>query len=81
MSRSEALNSSQKPSQVRDNILTYLRKRPGATVREVGDAVGLRSSSSAFYQLGILEEKGLIKRKICPRCDGKIWSVNGEEKS
>jgi predicted transcriptional regulator len=75
--RSEAHGSVTNPSQVRDDILDYLEERPGATVREVGEAVGLRSSSSAFYQLGILEENGQIKREICPTCSAKIWTING----
>lgn len=32
------------------------------TVREIGSLVGLRSSSSVFYHLEILEELGKIKK-------------------
>jgi SOS-response transcriptional repressor LexA len=32
------------------------------TIREIGDGIGLKSTSSVHRYLGILEEKGLIKR-------------------
>ncbi len=48
-------------------VLTYLseyQEQRGypPSVREIGDAVGLASSSSVQHQLKALEEKGLIKR-------------------
>lgn len=58
-----------------DNILDFLREKPGATVREVGEAVGLRSPASSFYQLGRLEEKGLLRRVACPLCTAQMWTV------
>lgn len=58
-----------------DRILDFLREKPGATVREVGEAVGLRSPASSFYQLGRLEEKGLLRRVNCPLCAAQMWTI------
>lgn len=38
------------------------RNRYSPTIREIGDAVGLHSSSSVHRYLTVLQEKGLIKR-------------------
>ncbi|MFD3890768.1 LexA family protein [Streptomyces microflavus] len=40
----------------------------GPTIRQVGARVGLSSTSSVAYQLGQLEERGLISRT------GRRWS-------
>ncbi|WP_331752563.1 hypothetical protein [Streptomyces sp. NBC_00829] len=32
------------------------------SIRQIGEAVGLSSTSSVVYQLGRLEDRGLIKR-------------------
>lgn len=50
-----------------ESILDYIKseiKSHGIppTVRDIGNAVGLSSTSSVFAQLNILEEKGYIKR-------------------
>jgi repressor LexA len=45
-------------------IVRYCQERGyPPTVREIGKAVGLRSSCSVHYHLKKLEEKGLIRRK------------------
>lgn len=53
-------------------ILTYLREYPHSyppTIREIGAAVGLKSSASVHDYLTKLEAQGLIERKPnCPRC-------------
>ncbi len=53
-------------------ILSYLRDYPHAyppTIREIGEAVGLRSSATVHEHLTKLEAQGLIERKPkCPRC-------------
>jgi repressor LexA len=48
-------------------VLEYLREYVAEhgyppSIREVGDAVGLTSSSSVAYQLRVLEERGYIRR-------------------
>lgn len=40
----------------------------GPTIRQIGASVGLSSTSSVAYQLGQLEERGLISRT------GRDWS-------
>lgn len=50
------------------HIVRYIRERitndgEAPTVREIGDAVGLRSDSAVHYQLGQCEEKGAITRE------------------
>lgn len=62
-----------------DRILAYLQEKPGATVREVGEAVGLRSPASTWDALGRLEEKGLLKRLPCPTCGALAWLITEEE--
>lgn len=64
-----------------NRILAYLREKPGATVREVGEAVGLRSPASTWDALGRLEEKGLLKRLPCPTCGALAWLITKEEAS
>jgi repressor LexA len=55
----------------RQAILQFL-KQPHTfppTIREIGEAVGLRSSSTVYVHLRSLEKEGLIKRQPgCPRC-------------
>ncbi|MFD9306823.1 LexA family protein [Streptomyces sp. NPDC060048] len=41
----------------------------GLTVRDLGERVGLSSSSSAFYQLGQLEKKRFLRRS------GSAWTT------
>ena len=59
-------------SQKQAAILAFLHKYPhpySPTVREIGEAVGLRSSSTVHSYLIKLENQGLIERKLgCPRC-------------
>jgi repressor LexA len=55
------------PTQRQEQILRALRTwiaehGEGPTVREIGDIVGLSSTGSVAYQLGRLEEQGLISR-------------------
>lgn len=56
----------------RKAILEYLRHYPHSyapSVREIGSAVGLSSSSSVHAHLKKLEESGYIERQQkCPRC-------------
>ncbi|SMC62942.1 MarR family transcriptional regulator [Sporomusa malonica] len=53
-------------------IINFLREYPPScppTVREIGAAVGLRSSATVHTYLTRLEAQGLIERKPgCPRC-------------
>ncbi|SMD07357.1 MarR family transcriptional regulator [Sporomusa malonica] len=53
-------------------IINFLRDYPHSyppTVREIGAAVGLRSSATVYTYLTRLEAQGLIQRKPgCPRC-------------
>lgn len=62
-----------------DRILTFLREKPGATVREVGEELGLRSPSTPWEELGKLERKGLIKREPCPTCGAQAWFIQEGE--
>lgn len=51
-------------------ILEYIRRHPvpSPTVREIGKAVGLKSSSTVHTHLTKLKEKGLITwEPTCPR--------------
>ncbi|MDX3855609.1 LexA family protein [Streptomyces sp. AK02-01A] len=55
------------PSDRQQQILRAIRvwiaeHGEGPSVREIGRAVGLSSSSSVAYQLSRLEERGLISR-------------------
>ena len=46
-----------------DCIITATRERGyPPTVREIGDAVGLKSSSTVHFHLGVLQKAGLIER-------------------
>lgn len=49
----------------RDSILRYLLGRPEgcwpSSVREIADAVGLRSSATAHYHLRVLQQEGLVE--------------------
>lgn len=67
-------------SKRQEEILQFIIKRTREsgyppTVREIGKAVGLKSSSTVHLHLGILEQKGYIKRDaaktraIIPLCD------------
>ena len=53
-------------------ILDFIRDYPHQyppTVREIGEGVGLKSSSTVHSHLSSLVKKGLIERKPnCPRC-------------
>jgi len=55
----------------RNDILDFLRQPHSypPTIREIGRAVGLSSSSTVHSHLKTLEEQGLIERQPnCPRC-------------
>lgn len=68
------MNTKEQGKQIRTSIKEYLVKyivENGypPTVREIGNAVGLRSSSSVFNQLKTMEKEGVIEMKECqPRC-------------
>lgn len=68
------MNTKEQGKRIRILIRAYLEKyivENGypPTVREIGDAVGLRSSSSVFSHLKTMEKEGLIEMKQCqPRC-------------
>lgn len=64
-----------------DAILTYLREFPGATVREIGEAVGLSSPGSVHPALEGLERKGLLRREPCPVCQSPVWAVVEREET
>lgn len=68
------MNERERGKQVRNLIKEYLVKyiiENGypPTVREIGEAVGLRSSSSVFSHLKTMEKEGVIEMRECqPRC-------------
>lgn len=62
-----------------DWILAFLREKPGASVREVGEELGLRSPSTPWEELGKLEKKGLIRRLPCPTCAHEMWVITDGE--
>ncbi|WP_371380931.1 LexA family protein [Sporomusa aerivorans] len=52
-------------------ILNFLNQSHAysPTIREIGEAVGLRSSSTVHMYLKRLEKQGFIERQLgCPRC-------------
>lgn len=54
-------------TQVQERMLSFIashqnQNRFAPSIREIGDAVGLASSSSVAYQLGQLEKRGFIRR-------------------
>ncbi|MER7665375.1 MULTISPECIES: MarR family transcriptional regulator [unclassified Streptomyces] len=49
---------------IRDHIAD---EGEGLSIRQIGQRVGLTSSSSVAYQLGRLEERGLLSRS------GRLW--------
>jgi repressor LexA len=68
-------------------ILRFLARREGTrgsmpSVREIGQAVGLRSSQTVYYHLGKLEEAGYVERlddrPRTPRLTQKGWEAIGE---
>lgn len=69
----------------RVEILRYLARRSGTggppSIREVGTAVGLRSSQSVYYHLRKLEEEGYVAREggmaRALRLTEKGWEASG----
>ncbi|QGK72133.1 transcriptional repressor LexA [Allosaccharopolyspora coralli] len=54
---------SERQSRVLEAIRAWMRQRGyPPSVREIGDAVGLTSTSSVAYQLRVLERKGFLRR-------------------
>ena len=53
-------------------IIEFIKNYPhdySPTVREIGAAVGLRSSATVHYYLTVLEREGYIERRPnCRRC-------------
>ena len=68
------MNTKEQGKRIRISIKEYLEKyivENGypPTVREIGHAVGLKSSSSVFNQLKKMEKEGVIEMRECqPRC-------------
>ncbi|MEV4351137.1 S24 family peptidase [Actinoplanes sp. NPDC049596] len=63
-------------------ILSFLREWTGRhgyppTIREIGDAVGLTSSSSVAYQLRQLERKGHLRRRAGRPLLADRWDERG----
>lgn len=55
----------EKQQLVFESILLYQRQHGYApSIREIGEMVGLASTSSVYSHLKILEEKGYIARKV-----------------
>lgn len=68
-------------------ILKYLARRAGdpggpPSIREIGAAVGLRSSQTVHHHLTRLEEEGYVERmgdrRRTPLLTGRGWEVAGE---
>lgn len=54
----------ERESQVLDIIINYIKENGYApSVREIGDAIGFKSTSSVHAHLKNLETKGFIERK------------------
>ncbi len=73
--------------QKRLEILKLLARRAGMagrmpSIREIGEAVGLRSSQTVYHHLNWLEESGYLKRlhdrPRTPRLTQKGWEAAGE---
>lgn len=56
--------------QRRAAILRALYDNPVATLRQIGDVVGLKSVSAVHRQLETLEDAGLIEQRPCHSCGG-----------
>jgi predicted transcriptional regulator len=52
-----------------DAVLAYLRQHPGATVREIADALGMKHPNYLYRVLPNLQEQGAVRK------DGKGWSA------
>lgn len=52
-----------------DAVLAYLRQNPGASVRQIADALGMKHPNYLYRVLPSLREQGAIKK------EGKGWSA------
>lgn len=83
--------ANKKLSERQHNMLVMVRdyveehERP-PTIREIGDDVGISSTSVVSYNLGILERRGYIARepdvsrglRLTQKAEREIWSKSGE---
>ncbi|MEY8040648.1 transcriptional repressor LexA [Saccharopolyspora cebuensis] len=72
---------SERQLKVLDAIRTWMREHGyPPSVREIGDAVGLTSTSSVAYQLRVLERKGYLRRDPHrPRTVGVLVAGEGDD--
>lgn len=62
---SDRMQLTEKQQLVFESILLYQRQYGYApSIREIGEMVGLASTSSVYSHLKMLEEKGYIARKV-----------------
>lgn len=52
-----------------DAVLAHLRQNPGATVREIADALGMKHPNYLYRVLPTLQQQGAVKK------EGKGWSA------
>jgi sugar-specific transcriptional regulator TrmB len=52
-----------------DAVLTHIRQHPGATVREIADALGMKHPNYLYRVLPSLQEQGAVKKQ------GKGWAA------
>lgn len=52
-----------------DAVLAFLRQHPGASVREIADALGMKHPNYLYRVLPSLQEQGAVKKQ------GKGWSA------
>lgn len=52
-----------------DAVLAHLRTHPGATVREIADALGMKHPNYLYRVLPQLQQQGAVKKK------GKGWEA------
>ena len=52
-----------------DAVLAHLRQHPGASVREIADALGMKHPNYLYRILPSLQEQGAVKK------EGKGWSA------
>ena len=52
-----------------DAVLAHIRQHPGATVREIADALGMKHPNYLYRVLPSLQEQGAVKKQ------GKGWAA------
>ena len=52
-----------------DAVLAHIRQNPGATVREIADALGMKHPNYLYRVLPSLQEQGAVKKQ------GKGWAA------